>query len=550
MTTRALLRSPNAFVLRLFNAAPYTLFAATLAATALSCGSEKLEATAFISVQPETLGFGRVAVGDAQSLILTVFNDSKSADLLIEEAILEEGSAPVFAVMSPNVPVPPQTSVEIVVRYTPDDDEPDAGVLLLRSNAINARVLKVPLTSERTLPRLDVFPLELHLGALPRGGRAEGVVTLDSTGDATVFVSRIALRTSGFLGEPCQLDANCFEGSCRPNEGGSICTTACDAGCPADLSCASFEGQDACRPAPGAPPPQTARGFSIVGNEVPPIAPQTVFPLRVLYEPADDDRGPAQLLIDSNDRSQPTWIIPLLGRPDNLPPTAMAEFAVMPTDPIGPGTRIEISGDASFDPEGDNLTYRWRFVTRPEESLAQFADPNAARTEFTVDRPGRYVAALEVADASGRSSTNDARVELDAVAGRRVRIDLEWDRADTDLDLHLAGPGSALGSSGDCWFDRPNTTWEPPGPDGDCNFTFGPTTESIAVDGPGDGVYTVAVMQVAPSPGGEARATVRVFYEDVLVASYVRTIPQTAIAWDIATLSRPSGAIVRLDGIR
>jgi hypothetical protein len=48
--------------------------------------------------------------------------------------------------------------------------------------------------------------------------------------------------------------------------------------------------------------------------------------------------------------------------------------------------------------DGDQLTYNWSFVSRPEGSTAMLSDPSAVNPAFGVDRPGTYVVQLVVND--------------------------------------------------------------------------------------------------------------------------------------------------------
>jgi hypothetical protein len=62
------------------------------------------------------------------------------------------------------------------------------------------------------------------------------------------------------------------------------------------------------------------------------------------------------------------------------------------------GSMVMLDGTGSTDPDGDPLTFRWRFLERPAGSTAALSDPAAARPTFTADFAGRYVAELIVND--------------------------------------------------------------------------------------------------------------------------------------------------------
>ena len=512
-----------------------------------------LEAGATITVAPDRIDFGKVATGQSATVQLVVTNDAPSAALRIDRVALAEGTSPVFTLAGVPDRIAAGTSATIDVTYTPDDADPDAGAIEIDSNAIDAPFLGVPLTSERTFPRISVTPSTLDLGRIESGGRSTGSVRIESIGDATLVVHRVSMRTGGFAGEVCFGDADCADGRCTPSRSGRICAPACtgDGDCEAGYECTTdTTGYQACRERDGTSAPTARRGFSVAADTLDPLLPGDTAVLEVVYEPAATDRGAAQLVLESNDADRRHVVVPLLGRPDNLPPVAAAALDGTPPDPILPGTRIAVSGAGSLDPEGSAISYRWRFVVRPEGSRASFEDPAAERTAFVVDRPGRYVAGLEVRDESGLTSTNDARAEITAAAGSRVRVELAWDRPGTDLDLHVVPPGAAPGSIGDCFFDNPAPDWDPPGPDGDPTFAANEADETIGVTGPAGGVYTILVDVVAASPEGPTGAVVKIFLEDVEVAAYPATLPVAAETWDVATLTWPQGRITALDTIR
>ena len=87
--------------------------------------------------------------------------------------------------------------------------------------------------------------------------------------------------------------------------------------------------------------------------------------------------------------------------------------------------------------------------------------PTSARTGFQfnssgVDRPGLdvvgvYVVSLVAVDSQGSRSTNDARVTLSAMPGEAIHVQLTWDHATADLDLHLLRSGTGFDSN-DCYF--------------------------------------------------------------------------------------------------
>lgn len=98
------------------------------------------------------------------------------------------------------------------------------------------------------------------------------------------------------------------------------------------------------------------------------------------------------------------WVIDLTGA--NRAPTAAAG----PDQAVAIGEHVVLDGSASVDPDGDPLSYRWSFVSRPAASAAALDDPAAVRPAFDIDAPGRYVVGLIVND--GRVSSPEDLVEV------------------------------------------------------------------------------------------------------------------------------------------
>jgi len=91
----------------------------------------------------------------------------------------------------------------------------------------------------------------------------------------------------------------------------------------------------------------------------------------------------------------------------NRPPTANAGA----NSEIYWGAMADLDGRASFDPDGDPLTYKWRVINVPEGSTsALITEPTSATTTFTPDVPGLYRLGLIVNDTHFDSA--EATVEI------------------------------------------------------------------------------------------------------------------------------------------
>jgi len=68
------------------------------------------------------------------------------------------------------------------------------------------------------------------------------------------------------------------------------------------------------------------------------------------------------------------------------------------------GDTVALDGSGSTDPDGDSLTFSWRFTTRPPGSSATLSGAVTATPTFVVDVPGTYEIELSVSDAGGSSA--------------------------------------------------------------------------------------------------------------------------------------------------
>lgn len=526
------------------------------AALLAACDDDAIVASALIAADPPSIDFGAVPTSETRVRSLRISNAAPTATLHVQKIRIAEGSSPAFAVDDEAFELSVGAERIIAVRYLAADSEPAAGFIEIESDAGDFPLLRVPLSSARTFPKIAVFPERLELGALASGDTAERTLEIRSAGEGTLSLGRLSLRTEGFAGDACARDGECREGRCTTSASGKICATSCEMNeaCAAGYECTlGTDGARACRESAGTGPKISGRGFSFDPAELP--HPRTLLPgtsrtLTVRYAPNAGDRGAAELVIESDDADRPLLSVPIFGRPDNLPPIAAAMFDGAAPAMVLPGTRIALDGSGSRDPEGAELTYAWRFVQRPEGSRASFEDDSAEKTAFTVDHPGRYLVHLEARDERRLASTNDARVEVSATAGQRIRMALSWDREESDLDLHFVSPGAPVGSLGDCFYENPMPDWAPAGPGGDPVLTTSMLGEAIAVESPAPGVYTLTVRAIAPATSGNTLASVAIFLEDVEAARFEVVLSPASESWDVATLTWPSGQLTALGTIR
>jgi len=66
---------------------------------------------------------------------------------------------------------------------------------------------------------------------------------------------------------------------------------------------------------------------------------------------------------------------------------------------------VLLDGGDSFSPAGGKVSYQWRFISLPTESLSKLEQPNLRETSFIPDAHGKYIIELVVTNEYGISST-------------------------------------------------------------------------------------------------------------------------------------------------
>ena len=113
----------------------------------------------------------------------------------------------------------------------------------------------------------------------------------------------------------------------------------------------------------------------------------------------------------------------------NQPPVASAGS----DQTVNMGNTVQLDGSASFDPDGDPLTFSWAFLSQPQDSQAELSDPASPTPTFVADVPGEYVLELTIDD--GRDGIDTAQVTITANAG--LAGDVDGDGRVTILDARL-----------------------------------------------------------------------------------------------------------------
>jgi len=440
-----------------------------LLAGACDCGTHVSTVTPQMGVQPESLEFGPVVVGEAPVAKAITVRALTSAGLELQAKIVEPDSP--FAIRG-EVPaiVDPLGSVEIVIVFTPPSLDTFAGTLDITSNDpdLNTGHRTLLLSGQGRTPQITVSPGQLDLSAVACGPAASSPRCTDTR----------SFRVSNPGDVPLHLGVL------------TIAPDGTDTAPPANLALAS-----------------------LVSNTTIPPGQDVEVKVRWRPAPAQAASGAADyrawVVVPSNDPAHPESKVLLGAHADpNAAPTAcltLASVTRLAYSPNGPAHSAEVSPSeytddtvhpgvpwlrpamtahltadpCSTDPEGDTLTYTWGMTftssdVPPSTGTARVQpvdDPPGsqrfARAELQADLPGDYDLTLVVADSLHQTASASLRLH---VVPEDFRVALTWGDTDptadrADLDLHVVGPvepgtGDGLFTCRDAFWGNARTNWD------------------------------------------------------------------------------------------
>ncbi|MBL7252020.1 PKD domain-containing protein [Alloalcanivorax marinus] len=197
-----------------------------------------------------------------------------------------------------------------------------------------------------------------------------------------------------------------------------------------------------------------------------------------------------------------TFVLELVvndGELDSVPATVTVTVTranVKPVADAGPdqsvveGDIVLLDGSGSSDPDGDSLSYRWRFISTPDGSAAMLSDEVAPAPNFTADLPGTYVVGLIVGD--GELDSTEDRVTVVAAEANAAPM------ADAGRDVNaLTGTLVTLdgSASSDANGDALTYHWRfVSRPDGSTTALVNATTASPSFTPDLDGTYVLELV--------------------------------------------------------
>ncbi|RME25149.1 MAG: hypothetical protein D6806_08405 [Deltaproteobacteria bacterium] len=229
----------------------------------------------------------------------------------------------------------------------------------------------------------------------------------------------------------------------------------------------------------------------------------------------------------------------------------MAVCSVNPPNAL-PLSTVGWIGDQSYDTNNRPIVeYRWTLVSKPAGSATILLGTGANRTS-RVDLAGDYTASLVVVNDLGQTS-QPCEATTTVVPTQDLWIEMYWQHAGDDMDLHLLAPGGMPRTFTDCYFancigyftpDWGRTGYGGDNPHLDLDDIPGTGPENINIADPADGQYTVFVHDYPESVyTGANHVWVNVYIDGNLVASFENDLAGENTDWYVCTVDWPSGTV-------
>ncbi len=151
-----------------------------------------------------------------------------------------------------------------------------------------------------------------------------------------------------------------------------------------------------------------------------------------------------QLTVNSGPNSDIDTVL-ITASTENLAPTTDAGA----DQNVKTGTKVTLDGSKSDDANGDNLTYRWSFVSKAAGSSASLSGTTTAQPTFTADRDGIYQLRLLVSDGTLESSPDMVSITASTANSAPVANAGTDQNKNTGARITLDGSASSDANSDD-----------------------------------------------------------------------------------------------------
>jgi hypothetical protein len=446
--------------------------------------------------------FGTSPVLNSKSLEIPLTNVGR-AKLSLEQVTLSSDGG-VFRITSAPDVVESGDTQNIVLVFTPLEERHYEDTLTFETDDVDNAMVSLSLVGEgSTRAAIEVQPTALDFGRVAECGSSVQVLTILSKGTADLIVNDIAFTDE-------TPSAFSFVGSTRT---------------PAVVKATQANGL------PGQ------------------------IQLTVRLAPPAGATGPLQggIRLRTTDPEHQELVVGLSAMVNRAPVAVIA-----PLGNSSPGQRVTLDGSGSMDPDNDvPLDFKWTIRSKPLASTTTIAAPQASATEMTLDPmvPGAYEVQLDVTDAAQAKSCQSARATVVAAPAQKLLVEMFWDNAGTDIDLHVLRETQSplFVAPDDCNYQNRTPDWgvvasamDDPELVRDALTGYGP--EVFGYVNPINSTYRVlAIFQsehLQPMPA--SKVTVRVYLYGVLKAEVSRTLERGGTIWEVADVSWPSGDVTVL----
>ncbi len=468
-----------------------------LALWCAACGSDEArQVRPRLVAPPATLDLGAVPVLREATGEVPLRNVGR-AGLRVVGVRIQETDTP-FRVLSAPETVRAGGEEAVRIAFVPPGEAVYQATLVVETDDLEREVVEVALTGEgRTAAALELTPSVIDFGRVPEGQAVARSFMVRARGTAELVLEELRL-------------------------------------------------------APG-----TSAAFGLMGSVWTPavvdVGSEVQLTVRYAVPVGASEAVSGGVLVRTTDPTRREATVELRGTVNRAPVPVVA-----PLGTSAPGREVVLDGMGSMDPDEDApLAYQWVLRSRPVGAQASIAEPGAARTVLRLDPsvPGEYEVELHVADAAGARSVMPARARVVAAPAQQLLVEMFWDNAVTDMDLHvLRIPGAALGSiPDDCHYANPRPDWGTAGvarddPEllRDALTGYGP--EVFGHGEPGEGSYRVAVVFSRDNGAVDPRSTVtvRVYEHGVVRGEFRRVLSRQGDAWSVADVTWPAGVITEV----
>lgn len=479
---------------------------AVLALMALSCNPDQeiiaLQPT--LTVSPGAIDFGEVVVDYTLPLTLEVINSGK-ADLEITDVQVLDTTLPVFSHDGVPTTLAPDDRVVVMVTCTPSTYTTYANTLQITSNDPDFPEYQVPITCtgiKAPTPDIEVEPTLLEYGECMVEG--ETCTCTDAVEPSEIDTQWFTIRNLG--DGDLTILSMVQEGSGQFTEFSSNATGV-----------TVSPGNDEFMVVVGYSPLQATGWEGDVGT----------------------------FTITTNDPDEPVTTVNLLGNCGGDYQYPVAQI-LTDQETYEPLDTVKVDGGSSYDPNGQSLTYAWSLVDAPTGSTVDFSSVSGRESSLFLDLAGDYTLQLVVRNEDNAPSA-PARKIVQAIPSEDLRVEMFWDTANTDMDLHLVQEGYAFFQEPyDCCYCNPNPDWsdssdiDDPRLDLDDRSGYGP--ENINIDTPADGEYEVYVHYFNDNTGSTSgtitTASVKVYLDKVM--EWTGSMPMSHNdVWHVGTIHWP-----------